>query len=83
MPSSGKFSELRFCPSCGCETLDRDTYRTESNHPRKDGYPEFICRICGLGFRVVPSLRWEQAVRMFAEHRRMRPKADFLDGKGV
>lgn len=80
---SRKFSQLRFCPSCGCEAIERDDYRVENNHARQHGYPEFICRMCGLGFRVVPSLRWEMAVKMFADHRRMRPKADQLDGKGV
>jgi len=78
--SKRRFTEARFCPLCGCETLDRDDYRREHGKKSPAGRsgfefqsPEFLCRICGFGFRLSPSLRHEHATSLFRAHREMRP----------
>lgn len=75
----GHFSEIKFCPKCGCENIQRDLYRIEikvGEIRQKDFYPEFVCNICGLGFLFKPSLRWEHAKQLFAAERRLRPPKD-------
>jgi len=78
---TSKFARLAYCPACGVASLSLDTYR-KSLHKEK-GYTEYVCTTCGFGFHIGPSLRWEHAITLFAEHRRMRPVADEIDGKGV
>lgn len=74
------FNNAVFCPFCGTETLDRDDYRREHGKCSANGRssyeyesPEYICRLCGIGFKLSASLRHEHARTLFAEHRKMRP----------
>lgn len=77
------FSDLRYCPFCGLERLERDNWRQE--HPRagrggrpkardvnRSLPPDWICTSCGMGFKVGPSPRWEAAMTLFQEQRKLR-----------
>lgn len=64
----GPYRECRFCPKCGVESLERDRYEEAKNCP----HAEYICRTCGLGFRIGPSKRVAAADDLFREHRKMR-----------
>jgi len=64
---SGKFAAARFCPFCGVESLDRDTYG-ETLTPRRNKN-EFACRSCGMGFMLTPSLRYQAASGLAKSHR--------------
>lgn len=66
--SKGPYKDVRFCPKCGVESLDRDRYMEDKNVP----HAEYVCRTCGLGFRIGPSKRVGTAENLFREHRRMR-----------
>lgn len=74
-----KFASAKFCPFCGTETLIRDEYRSEGEtdskaaHYGRSAYPEWICSICNVGFKLSPSRRHEHALALFKEHRKMRP----------
>lgn len=77
------YTEARFCPLCGCESLERDQYRKEHGKVSRDGRqsydfqsPEFLCNACGFGFRLTPSLRHEHALVLFKQHREMRPPVE-------
>jgi len=77
------FTSARFCPWCGTETLERDEYQREHGRVSRDGrpayefgIPEYVCRICGAGFKLGPSMRHAHAVALFAEHRKMRPPVE-------
>lgn len=75
----GDFSTVRFCPRCGVDNIQRDRYRVDTKVGEikgKDLYPEFICLVCGFGFLVRPSLRWEHSIRLFARERKLRPPND-------
>ena len=78
--SRRQFTAATFCPWCGTESIERDTYRKDHGKKGKGGRSgfefgnaEFTCRICGAGFRLSPSLRHEHAKSLFAEHRKLRP----------
>jgi hypothetical protein len=73
---AGQFSDIKFCPKCGVDNIQRDFYRIDTRVGeirQKDFYPEFICNVCGFGFMVRPSLRWEHAKGLFAQERKQRP----------
>lgn len=70
----GYFAEIKFCPKCGCGNLQKDKYRIENNV--NTTYPEFTCTLCGFGFLIKPSLRWEHALGLFKRDRRLRPSDD-------
>lgn len=59
---------VAFCPKCGGRTLDRDEYRKQP----KDGC-DFVCRICGFGFRISKSARWNAAEELFRLSRQHAP----------
>ena len=75
-----KLSKAAFCPLCGVRALERDLYRlTHTNKRGKRGLdpnnlngkaPEFQCVACGAAFMLAPSLRYEQAIAIFSEHRK-------------
>jgi hypothetical protein len=64
----GPYREVRFCPLCGVESLDKDRYLEEKNCP----HAEYVCRTCGLGFRIGPSRRVATADDLLREHRKRR-----------
>jgi rubredoxin len=68
MSRHGQYRKLRFCPRCGVEGLERDNYNVSENFP----HAEYLCRICGFGFRIGTSKRVALAETMFAETRRQR-----------
>ena len=74
-----RFSQIKFCPNCGVDNIQRDRYRVEIRAGEiraKDFYPEFVCNVCGFGFSVRPSFRWEHANRLFSEERKLRPPSN-------
>jgi rubredoxin len=71
----GPYREVRFCPRCGVESLDKDRYLEGKNCP----HAEYVCRTCGLGFRIGPSRRVAAADDLFREHRKRRHNR-FADG---
>ena len=75
MSKRGSYSGLRFCPQCGVEALVFDRYREAKNCP----FPEYICTICGFGFRIGPSKRVEFANALHREHRKQRANVKFLE----
>ena len=66
MSHKGAYSGLRFCPKCGVESLEFDRYRPTCDKP------EYICKTCGLGFRILESARVQMANQLFKQHRTMR-----------
>lgn len=68
MAHHGDYSRLRFCPKCGVESIEFDRYKEHKNHP----HAEYICRTCGLGFRIGRSYRVEAADLLFKRHRQLR-----------
>lgn len=71
----GPYRNCRFCPKCGVESLDKDRYMEAKNCP----YAEYICGVCGFGFRLVPSRRVAVAEEYFREDRKVR-LGKFQDG---
>lgn len=75
----GCFASIKFCPKCGVDNIQRDRYRVEVRvgaFKGKDFYPEFLCNVCGFGFQVKASLRWEHARALFKAERKLRPPND-------
>lgn len=79
-----KLGEAKYCPLCGCESLERDAYRlTHTNRRGKKGLTEtqfqhqqaleFICKACGAAFKIGPSMRHDHATSLIASERRQRP----------
>lgn len=66
--SRGNYKDCRFCPKCGVETLERDRYMEAKNCP----HAEYLCRLCGFGFRIGQSARVTLALKLFREHRQIR-----------
>ena len=64
-------NEIRFCPKCGVESVERDRYGEERTPPKFAC--EWICLACGLGFRVERSTRAAVAMQMSKEMRKSRP----------
>lgn len=66
----GTFKNLRFCPSCGAESLERDDYRFEQQgrEIHRD-HNEWVCRVCNLGMQITPSFRQQLASKIIKTHR--------------
>lgn len=65
------YANLRFCPWCSTETLERDRYRWD-NEQKDSGGTEWICTNCGRGFFVTPSLRVQHGNRYAKDLRARR-----------
>ena len=63
--------EVKFCPKCGVDAIERDRYGEEREKPIFRC--EWICSACGFGFLVDRSLRALIASQMATEMRKMRP----------
>jgi hypothetical protein len=81
--SQKRYTDARFCPMCGVESLVRDDFRKDHGKTMKDGRTsyhnkpaEFICTTCHCGFGLHQSLRSERAAELFAEHRKKRGPDD-------
>lgn len=71
--SNKYFSTCSFCPKCGVQNIQRDTYRQDNElNNRHSGRPEFICLTCGFGFLLSSSLRVEHGNALFKAHRSIR-----------
>lgn len=68
MARKGDYSNLRFCPKCGVEAIEFDRYREH----KSCSHAEYICKSCGLGFRISRSSRVETADALFKQHRKVR-----------
>jgi len=77
---------IRFCPHCGVESLDRDFYRQAEPQPGGGGAKgvkqirsgtEYICRTCGFGFRIGKSARWHTVEELHQRERRLRNQVTF------
>ena len=62
---NNEFGKGRFCPWCSTETLMRDIYQVTP-------HPEYFCTLCGMGFRIEPSSRYQQACKYFKLERKKR-----------
>lgn len=86
-----RFSDnIRFCPKCGVETLERDYLRQS---PPKPGAPpeeqgekgrkavgdgsEWLCRVCGFGFRITKSARHCMVLDLISAERKLRSTVKF------
>lgn len=74
------FSNIRFCPKCGVDSIERDVYRNEhvgemnsDGMTRADGRPEYLCKLCGFAFAIGESLRGRHAALYHKELRQLRP----------
>lgn len=72
---------VRFCPKCGVDSLERDYHRQalpklggggEKGTSQTDG-TEWICLTCGLGFKIKKSTRWHLAEELFRSERKRSP----------
>lgn len=63
--------EVRFCPKCGVESVERDRYGEDRTPPRYKC--EWLCSACGFGFLVDRSMRSMVASQLATEMRKMRP----------
>jgi rubredoxin len=75
------FENVRFCPKCGVDALDRDYYHQAEPRPGGGGETgrkqigsgtEWVCRICGFSFRIDKSVRWQQADELQRRDRQQR-----------
>ncbi len=64
---AGKLSKAKFCPFCGVDNIERDYIQSFNDH-----FVEFICLVCGQGWRILESRRVQTAQRLFKAHREMR-----------
>lgn len=55
---TGMFSQWRYCPRCGTETLVRDEYQGDRSRAR----PEYRCTECRVGFVAFASYRMQAEV---------------------
>jgi hypothetical protein len=72
---------VRFCPKCGVESLDRDFSHQAAPRLGGGGEPgrkqvkagtEWCCRTCGFGFCIKKSIRWETSEELHARERKLR-----------
>jgi ribosomal protein L37E len=77
---------IKFCPHCGVEALERDWYKQAPPAPGGGGEKgvkqvangmEFICRLCGFGFRIGKSARWHTVEDLHKQERRLRNSVTF------
>jgi hypothetical protein len=77
---------VRFCPHCGVDAIERDFYRQASPQPGGGGEKgvrqipdgtEWICRICGFGFRITKSARHGTAENLLSRDRSLRNSVTF------
>ena len=77
---------IRFCPYCGVQSLERDWYKQAPPAPGGGGGKgvkqvasgmEFICRTCGFGFRIGKSARWQLVEELHRRERRQRNNVTF------
>ena len=77
---------VRFCPKCGIEALERDWHKQAE--PRKDGGgetgvrqvtngTEWICKLCGFGFKIGKSTRYHLAEDLMKRDRSLRNAVAF------
>lgn len=75
------FENVRFCPRCGVDALDRDFYHQAAPRPSGGGEKgknqigsgtEWVCGICGFSFRIDKSVRWHQADELQRRDRQLR-----------
>ena len=64
-------NEIRFCPRCGVQSIERDRYGEQRDPPKF--HCEWLCLACGLGFRVDRSTRANVAMGMAKSMRKSRP----------
>lgn len=64
-------NEIRFCPRCGVESVQRDRYGEERTPPKF--YCEWLCLSCGFGFKIDRSTRVAVAMQTAKEARKSRP----------
>jgi hypothetical protein len=79
-------ANIKFCPHCGVESLDRDWYKQAEPAPGGGGEKgkkqiasgvEFICRTCGFGFRIGKSARWHTVEDLHKKARQERNSVTF------
>lgn len=83
MSTPSAWAKLRFCPRCGVEAIERDFY-AQGGSVREAGHREtisdgceYVCRICGFGFRIMKSKRVQIADQLHREHRQLRANVKF------
>ena len=80
--SNKHFSSCSFCPKCGVQNVERDTYRQDNDKTHKfSGKPEFLRLACGFGFLLSASLRVEHGNALFKAHRAARFDPDYRPTK--
>jgi hypothetical protein len=72
---SSKLRNVKFCPWCGCETLDRDQFCDEGEFQHKA--PAFWCRSCLRGFSIDHSARVYYALNLLKFEKQQTRKANF------
>lgn len=77
---------VRFCPHCGCEMLERDFYRQAPPQENGggpvgmkqiNGGTEWICKLCGFGFKIGKSSRYELAEQTIRKESTLRGAVRF------
>jgi len=66
--SRGVLHKARFCPWCGVENIERDHYPGG-----RKSVVEFLCQVCGVGFRLDQSRRVAHANYLTNQARKQRP----------
>lgn len=77
---------VRFCPKCGVEALERDYHRQSEPQPggggekgraQTDGGTEWVCKLCGFGFKIGKSTRYHLAEELIKRDRALRNAVKF------
>ncbi len=67
--SRGVLHTARFCPWCGTDNIERDYYKTKD---MRASVVEFVCLVCGVGWRLSESRRRQHANYLQAQERAQR-----------
>ena len=74
----------RFCPFCGSDKIDWDWFQNERKtfrHPNgRNDKVEYACQVCFRGFGIVRATREQEAIKLFAEERKVRQHRRASDG---
>jgi hypothetical protein len=77
---------VRFCPHCGCENLERDFFRQappqeNGGGPKGvkqiSGGTEWTCKLCGFGFKIGKSSRYTLAETLIRRESSLRGAVKF------